>query len=654
VRTFTGHEGAVYAFALSPDGHRLLSVSADNTIRQWDIQSGEQIERLELQEGDISYRAAAFSPDGTRLLLGLEDRSLVLLDVETGEVIQRMAGHDSPIMKVAISPDGQTAISGSGPEDYIPPPPPGTDLSMRWWDLSTGEQIRRFEGHTHTIWDLAFRPDGRSAVTGSWDGSLVLWDLETGASLQRMIGVGPETAYYVSAVAISPDGQRALANVGSWVNLWDLENGEFIQTLGVFNSVIISLAFSPDGQEALAGDMTGEVRTYNLETGEELLRFFEHSVDILQMTFSSAGQSFISGSRDATLRLWSLKNGAEIRRFEHEVGEEGHVSDVVYSPDGRTAISCANPAGNPGVLNLWNLETGQALRRIELPAWCWRAVYTLDSASALVTFWNDGGGDVIQYDLSTGEELQRLGGESEADGHKAGVDALAISPDGKTALSGADEEERALFLWDLESGQQLMEFQTTHVFSVDISPDGRTALTGIEDIDGIDFMILWNLETGEIIRQFEGHNGLIWDVAYSPDGKTGLSASWDSSLILWNLENGEIIHRLQGHQDIVRAVAFHPDGRTAVSGSRDGTLILWDLETGEAIRRYRGHTDTLNSVAFSRDGQRVLSGGVDGLMIEWRIDDTLEELVSWTEANRYLRELNCSEREQFNIEPLCE
>lgn len=85
-----------------------------------------------------------------------------------------------------------------------------------------------------------------------------------------------------------------------------------------------------------------------------------------------------------------------------------------------------------------------------------------------------------------------------------------------------------------------------------------------------------------------------------------------------------------------------------------GTLILWDLETGEAIRRYHGHTDNVNSVEFSPDGQKVLSGGADGLMIEWRVDETLEELVSWVEANRYLPELTCSQRAQFNVQPLCE
>jgi WD40 repeat protein len=258
-------------------------------------------------------------------------------------------------------------------------------------------------------------------------------------------------------------------------------------------------------------------------------------------------------------------------------------------------------------------------------------------------------GDVIHYDLSTGAEIKRFGGENDGDGHYTFVGGVAITPDGKAVLTGAQGEERNLFLWDLASGEQLMEFEQPQVFSVDVSPDGRTALSAGNEL------IMWDLESGnEIATLGEGDETGGWDIAFSPDGKTAIAAKPDSTLILWDLESGEIIHHLLGHHDWVRAVAFHPDGRLAASGSRDGTLILWDLENGEAIRRYHWHTGNVNSVDFSPDGQRMLSGGEDGLLIEWRVDDTLEELTDWVEDNRYVRELTCSERSQYNIQPLCE
>ena len=276
-------------------------------------------------------------------------------------------------------------------------------------------------------------------------------------------------------------------------------------------------------------------------------------------------------------------------------------------------------------------------------------VYTLDGSSALVTFWN---GDVIQYDLSTGAEIQQMGGEDEFDVIIANMDTIEVSPDGKTALSGAQEASsyRTLFLWDLESGDLLMEYDIPNTVGLDISPDGAKAIVVGEE--GV--VIELDLESGKEIRRLDGHDNVVSDAAYSPDGKTALTSSWDLTLILWDLESGEMIHRLRGHFDHVRSLAIHPDGKTAVSGSRDGTLILWDLERGEEIRRYLGHGAQINDVAFSPDGQYVLSTDQEGLMIEWRIDDTLEELIAWAEANRSLRRLTCSERAQFNIEPLCE
>ena len=83
-------------------------------------------------------------------------------------------------------------------------------------------------------------------------------------------------------------------------------------------------------------------------------------------------------------------------------------------------------------------------------------------------------------------------------------------------------------------------------------------------------------------------------------------------------------------------------------------LVSHEPESGEALRRYHAHSGRVNSVDFSPDGRTVLSGGDDGVMIEWRIDDTLEELINWTSANRYVAELTCSERARYGVEPLCE
>ena len=89
-----------------------------------------------------------------------------------------------------------------------------------------------------------------------------------------------------------------------------------------------------------------------------------------------------------------------------------------------------------------------------------------------------------------------------------------------------------------------------------------------------------------------------------------------------------------------------------LGGSGDGTNSLWDVETGEEIRRY-GNGFVIKPV-FNADGSQALAGYRNGAVELWRIDATLEQLLEWTQANRYIPELTCNQRELYRIEPLCE
>ncbi|MBI5959085.1 MAG: protein kinase [Chloroflexi bacterium] len=207
-------------------------------------------------------------------------------------------------------------------------------------------------------------------------------------------------------------------------------------------------------------------------------------------------------------------------------------------------------------------------------------------------------------------------------GHEGPVFGVAYSPDGKTAISGAFDWN--LILWDVETGEIIRKFEGHENFirGVAFSPDGKTVLSGGMD----NLMILWDVETGEIIHKFEGHEKPVRAVVYSPDGKIGVSAADDYSLISWNLETGEMIHKFEGHTERVRGAAISPDGKWLASASYDATLILWDLETGELIRTFVGHEDKATTVVFNADGTRLLSGAADRTIRLWDVE-TGEELL---------------------------
>jgi WD40 repeat protein len=212
------------------------------------------------------------------------------------------------------------------------------------------------------------------------------------------------------------------------------------------------------------------------------------------------------------------------------------------------------------------------------------------------------------WDLSTGRVIKSL------DGHSSSViRAVAFSPDGKTALSGS--YDNTVKWWDLATGRVIksLDGHSKAVTSVAFSPDGKTALSD----SGDNTVKWWDLSTGRVIKSLDGHSDDVNSVAFSPDGKTALSGSDDNSVKWWDLSTSSVIKSLDGHSFSVYSVAFSPDGKTALSGSWDNTVKWWDLATGRVIKSLDGHSFSVYSVAFSPDGKTALSGSEDKSVKWW-------------------------------------
>jgi len=490
------------------------------------------------------------------------------------------------VTSVALSPDGRFVLTG------------GYDNTAQLWDIETGKELQRFAGHDEHVYSVAFSPDGRSVLTASGD-QATLWDVATGRQILSFEG----HTDVITSVAFSPDGRYVITgSIDGRARLWDAATGQQIRSFEGHTNSVRSVAFSPDGRSVLTGSDDKTARLWDAATGTQLRSFAGHTEEVTSVAFSPDGCFVLTGSADKTARLWDADTGHQIRSF---AGRTSSVTSVAFSPDGRYVLTTSHEA------TLWDAATGQKIRSLVLGD---SVVFSLGGR---FVFAESPDRTRRLWDAVTGQQICSFVGHTDA------VLSVAFSLDGRYALTGSgsvrrlimSSNDRTAWLWDLATGQQIRSFagHTDEVNAVAFSPDGRSVLTGSRDKTAR----LWDAATGQQIRSFEGHKDAVLAVAFSRDGRSVLTGSRDKTARLWDAATGQEIRVFAGHTDVVDSVAFSPDGRSVLTGSWDNTARLWDVATGQQIRSFVGHTSGVLSVAFSPDGRSVLTGSEDETARLW-------------------------------------
>jgi WD40 repeat protein len=195
------------------------------------------------------------------------------------------------------------------------------------------------------------------------------------------------------------------------------------------------------------------------------------------------------------------------------------------------------------------------------------------------------------------------------------VDALAISPDGKTVAAGLEYEP--LMVWNLRTKKRraLGEDLDDAIDALAFAPKGGTLAAA----GGQGRVTLWDLATEKYRLTPAGHRHLVCALGFSPDGTRLASGSMDRTAALWDAGRGKLLFRLKAHKDTVGCVAFSPNGKLLATGSGDRTIMLWDASTGVRLRVLKGHEDSVNVVRFAPDGKTLISGSRDGTTRFWRL-----------------------------------
>lgn len=533
--------------------------------------------------------------------------------------------HGASVTCLAYAPDGKSVASGGG------------DGTVRLWEVQSGREILRLRGHQGPISSIAYSPDGTRLVSGGgdtmvfsrkWgdgDRTVRVWELASGRELKSLAG----HQRGVTAVAFSPDGKRVASGcLDETVRVWDAASGEAIATLGGYSGGVSSLYFSSDGQSLLSADGAHLMRTQEIAGGREGIRVQLNGrkgkwpgVDVSNIAPSADGRTIVSvdGSfPDKAVRLWDASTGKE-RPVSWAVDRGSGVGCIyagLFSPDGKVLAT----RGGAGGLHLWSVATGAKLHELLGHEYDVLAFAYSPDGRILAS----GGDDrsIRFWDTSTGKEIEK------AQAHNAWVDGVAFSPDGKTvATIGGDAKLR---LWDPATGRPLHKINLPgrqnwgkHVVYL---PDGKRLAASGRD-GAVHF---WEAATGGYVRGWSGippeiHGvGLVDAFAISPEG-TILAVSCFETVRLLDIATGKEVLRLKGPTGMPAWMSFSPDGRLLFTtgpadlAARTNVLAIWDRASGARLLAAALDDKAWPRAALSSDGRMLAISQGNGAVGLWEV-----------------------------------
>jgi WD40 repeat protein len=552
--------------------------------------------------GTVQYLSAVdFSPDGKTLVGAvrfewrcsgnmvtreLKETHLVAWDAAAGKEIWKALSPAKEINTVLFSPDGKTltVVDQTG---------------VGFWDAATGLELRRWESQT-PLFSASYSPDRAWLATGG-EREVLLWDVATGKVLRRLVLPGKQ----IKALAFGPDGKLLAAGGEKTIRFWDALTGQTRGDCSEFPNTIEAVAFSSDGKTLFSGHRAENIlRRWDVAGRKPLDEMSGPIAPARVLSFSSDGRKILTSSKGEDFYLWEAATG---KPCPTPGKDDPRLMSEWLAYSGRSALlRCEEGFGQQFAM----LLTGQVGRLDQLPGFLGSSV---DGQRLLVQsekekmpcltvlkVRRDGGTEKTKNEVER-EFLWKEGAEVSA----------ALSPDGKTVVAAGND---VVCFFDVITGGERRYGHPTDVKpeflfrkqSVKFSADGsRIALAG-----GEGKVRIVAVKDGRQIAEFATKSKRLSGLAFSPDGQTLLTTSFNAPVFAWEVATGQLVRRLEPSTYL-----YSPDNRLLAASSR--TLKVFDLYSGRPVRECQTEGSAFGEFAFSPDSKLLALSCSDTTVVVW-------------------------------------
>lgn len=587
LRTIDAHKSYIWDVAPSPDARYVASCSEDQTVKLWELTTGELKASL-----NLGYSVQAITWIQSDLLtVGSIENTIWLWNPFADAPPRTLQGHQDSINSLSWQPKGQILASSSN------------DQSIKLWDITTGKCLQTLTHHQAPVRWIAWSPDGQQLASGSEDHTIALWDMEElkrDRNLPVQILKGHRNAVW--SLDWSPDGRYlASSSHDATIRLWDMQTGTCLRVLQGHQNWVWYARWHPTLPVMVSGAHDGTLKLWNVDTGQCLKTLSGHVSNARAFSLAPNGQELAMGCDDMILRFWRPQ---QPNQFSHFIGHVHLIADTSWSPDGRYVAS----ASHDRTIRVWQRDSGQCLKVLRgHENWVW-SVDWHPTDDLLASGSVDG---TIKLWHPSSDQLLRTLSD-----HALWVLRVRWSPASDWLASCA--ADNTIRLWDTATWhcRHVLPDHKHWLWCIAWSSDGRWLASGSYDHTAK----LWQVESNRVVCTHTlAHSSVVSAIAWHPQGDVLATGSHDSLIRLWQPQTGKCLAELSGHRNQISSLAFSADGTQLYSSSEDETLRIWDMDTLSCLanvmidRPYEGMniTNATGLSAAQVDGLKALGAIAD-------------------------------------------